>query len=103
MSQENVERAKQGIAAINDAYRTGDITQWRRQVEETFDPAVVLEAGTEAFTEGEWRGHEGAVGFVANQMEVLEDMWLRVDEYIDVDEDRLIVAAHFGGRARHTA
>ena len=100
MSQENVELAKQGIAAINDAYRTGDILPWR--VEKAFDPEVVLEAGTEALTEGEWRGHEGAVGFVANQMEVLEGMWLRVDEYIDVDEDWLIVAATFGGRARHT-
>ena len=90
MSQENVEIAKEGVAAINHAYRTGDITPWRKQVEKAFDPAVVLEAGTEAFTEGEWRGHEGAVGFVMNQMEVLERMWLRVDEYIDVDEDWLI-------------
>jgi len=102
MSQENVELAKQGIAAINNAYRTGDITPWRKQVEQAFDAEVVLEAGTEAFTEGEWRGHEGAVGFVGNQMEVLEGMWLRVDEYIDVDEHWLIVAATFGGRARHT-
>ncbi len=102
MSEENVELAKEGIAAINRAYRTGDITPWRRAVEEAFDPEVVLEAGTEAFTEGEWRGHEGAVGFVANQMEVLKEMWLRVDEYIDVDEDWLIVAATFGGQARHT-
>ena len=102
MSQENVELAKHGIAAINDAYRTGDILPWRRQVEKAFDPEVVLEAGTEAFTEGEWRGHEGAVGFVTNQMEVLEGMWLRVNEYVDVDEDWLVVAATFGGRARYT-
>jgi len=102
MSRENVELAKKGIAAINQAYQTGDITPWRRQVEEAFDPEVVLEAGSEAFTEGEWRGHEGAVGFVANQMEVLEGVWFRADEYIDVDEDWLIVAATFGGRARHT-
>ena len=102
MSQENVEIAKEGVAAINEAYRTGDILPWRRQVEAVCDPEVVLEAGTEVFTEGEWRGHEGAVGFVANQMEVLEGMWLRGDEYIDVDEDWLIVATTFGGRARHT-
>ena len=29
--------------------------------------------------------HDGIVGFVANQMEVLEDMWMRSDEYIDVE------------------
>jgi hypothetical protein len=102
MSQENVELAREGIAAINDAYRMDDIQPWQRQVEKVFDPEVVLEGGTQAFTEGEWRGHEGAVGFVANQMEVLKEMWLRVDEYIDVDDDCLVLAVTFGGRARHT-
>ena len=29
-------------------------------------------------------------------------MWLRADEYIDVDDDRLIIALTFGGRAGHT-
>ena len=62
----------------------------------------MLEAETDAFTEGEWRGHEGAVGFVANQMDVLDGMWLRGDEYLEVGEDRLLVAITFGGRARHT-
>ena len=38
-------------------------------------------------------------GLVANQMEVLEEMWLRADEYIDAGEDRLVVAITFGGRA----
>jgi ketosteroid isomerase-like protein len=102
MSQEIVELAKKGTAAINSTYQTGDLLPWRRHVEEMFDPEVVLEAGNEVFTEGEWRGHEGAVDFVANQMEVLEGMWLRVNEYIDVDEDCLVVAVTFGGRARHT-
>ncbi len=102
MSQENVELAHRGVAAINEAYRTGDISFWRRYVEEVCDPQVVLEAESEAFTEGEWRGHDGAVGFVVNQMDVLEGMWLRVDEYIEVGEDRVLAAITFGGRARHT-
>ena len=102
MSQENVELAERGVAAINEAYRTGDISFWRRYVEEVCDPQVVLEAKGDAFTEGEWRGHDGAVGFVANQMEVLEGMWLRGDEYREVGDDRLLVAITFGGQARHT-
>ena len=102
MSNQNVELAKEGIAAINDTYRTGDITAWRTHVEKTFDSEVVLEGGTEAFTEGEWRGHEGVISFVANQMEVLEEMWLRADDYIDVGDELLIVPITFGGRARHT-
>jgi len=102
MSQENVELAKRGLAAINETYRTGDVRAWQEVVEETFDPEVRLEAADQAFTEGEWRGHAGAVGFVANQMEVLESMWIRTDEYIDAGDDCLVVAITFGGRARYT-
>jgi len=102
MSEENVELVREGIAALNEAYRTGDVEPWRRQVEKAFDPEVVLEPGGQTFTEGEWRGHEGAVGFVANQMEVLERMSIQVDEYTEVDATCLIVAITFGGRARHT-
>jgi len=102
MSQETMEFAERGLVAINETYRTGDMRAWRAHVEETFDPDIVLETSGEAFTEGEWRGHEGAVGFVANQMEVLDDMWLRVDEYLRVDAELLVVAISFGGRAQHT-
>jgi hypothetical protein len=35
-------------------------------------------------------------------MEVLEGIWLRVDEFIDVDDEYLVVALTFGGKARHT-
>ena len=103
MSPENLELAKRGIAAINEAYAKDDIAPWRQQVERFVDPAAVLESGADAFTEGEWHGQEGAIEFVANQMEVLEQMWMRLDEFIDVAKDRFIVAITFGGQARHTA
>src|SRR5436190_100577 len=103
MSEENLRIAEDGIAAINEAYATDDILPWRRQVAKLVDPEVVLEGGSDAFTEGEWRGREGAIGFVANQMEVLKQMWMRLDEFIDVDDDRFIVGISFGGQARHTA
>ncbi len=102
MSQANVELADRGVRAINETYRTGDLAPWRGHVEETCDDDLLIEATNEAFTEGEWRGHDGAVGFVANQMEVLEDMWLRVDEHTDVADECLLLAVTFGGRARHT-
>jgi uncharacterized protein YuzE len=92
----------EGVAAINDGYRTGDLGPWRRHVERAFEPDVVLETGTATFTEGEWHGHEGVVGFVANQMEVLTGMWMRADEFIELDEDRFVVGITFGGKARHT-
>jgi hypothetical protein len=102
MSQENLELAKLGIAVVNEAYAKDDIAPWRQQVEELVDPEVVLVGGPDTFTEGEWRGHEGVVGFVANQMEVLKEMWMRLDEFIDVDENCFIVGITFGGQARHT-
>ena len=102
MSQVNLDLVKQGIAAINEAYAQDDIAPWRKQVEMAVDPEAVIEAGS-AFTEGEWRGQEGAIGFVANQMEVLKEMWIRLDDFTEVDQDRLILAIAFGGLARHTA
>jgi hypothetical protein len=66
------------------------------------DPELLLEGSREVFTEGQWRGQDGAIHFVANQMEVLKEMWLRLDELIEVDEDRFIMGIAFGGRARHT-
>lgn len=103
MSQENLELARQGVAAVNEAYAKDDIAPWRHQVERTVDHELVLEGGPATFTEGEWRGQEGAIGFVANQMEVLKEMWMRLDEFIDVDEDCFIMGITFGGQARHTA
>ena len=102
MSQENVEVVERAIAAINETYRTGDLVAWRRFVEGAFDPGIVLESGTEALTEGPWHGHDGLVEFVANQMEVLDGMWLRVDEYLYDDGGWLVLAIAFGGHAQHT-
>lgn len=45
MSQENFELAKQGVAAISEAYANEDIAPWRRQVERVVDPELVLDAG----------------------------------------------------------
>ena len=102
MSQETVELARAGLDALNQTYETGDTAAWAHQVERTCHPEIVLETGTGAFTEGEWRGHEGAVGFVANQMEVLEGMWIEVEEIVEVGDDRLVILIRFGGQARHT-
>jgi ketosteroid isomerase-like protein len=102
MSKRIADLVQQGVAALNDSYSSGDTEPWRRHVEQFFDPEVVLEAGSDVFTEGRWRGHEGAVGFVANQMEVLDGMFLRLDDYREVDENCVVVEITFGGSARHT-
>jgi hypothetical protein len=101
MSQENLDLAKQGIAAINETYAKDDITPWRQYVEKVVDPQLLLEGSPDVFTEGDWRGKEGAIGYVASQMEVVQEMWMRLDEFIDVDENRFIVGTTLGGQARH--
>jgi ketosteroid isomerase-like protein len=102
MSLENVNLTRAGVAAIKEAFKTGDLGPWARHVEAAFDPEIVLESGTGAFTEGEWRGHDGAVQYIANAMDVLDDMWLRTDEEIDVDDELLVLVVTFGGCARYS-
>jgi ketosteroid isomerase-like protein len=102
MSQQNLTIARNGLAAINETYRTGDLDAWRRHVEEVFDPEVVLESETGPLPEGRWQGHAGAVAFVASQMEVLEGMSLRLDEYLEASKNCLIVPVTFAGRVRHS-
>jgi hypothetical protein len=98
----HIQLAERGIEAINSTYRDGDLGPWRTHVERYFHPAVELVTGRGAFTEGEWRGHDGVVRFVANQMEVLESMWLRLDELIEVRDERVVAEISFGGKARYS-
>jgi ketosteroid isomerase-like protein len=102
VSQANVDLARSGVAATNETFSSGDLGPWTRYVEATFDPEIVLEMGSGAFTEGEWRGHAGLVQYLASAMDVLDDMWIRADNVIDVSDELLVVLVTFGGCARHT-
>jgi ketosteroid isomerase-like protein len=102
MSQANVDLAAAGVAATNATFASGDMGPWKRYVEATFDPGIVLEMGSGAFTEGEWRGHDGLVQYIASAMDVLDDMWIRADKVIDISDELLVVLVTFGGCARHT-
>jgi ketosteroid isomerase-like protein len=98
----NTDLANAGVTALNETFRTGNMGPWTRHVETKFDPEIVLETGGGAFTEGEWHGHAGAVRYIASAMEVLDNMWLRTDEIIDLDDELLVLAVTFGGHARYT-
>src|SRR3954451_9505565 len=104
MSQENVENARRGYAAINEAYRSGDTNRLRPLLEELSDPnfvfvaaGVLPDSGTNA------HDVDGVLKFMQNQMQAFEDgsMWMEPLEFIDVD-NYLVVPYRFGGRARHT-
>jgi ketosteroid isomerase-like protein len=101
MSRENVEVAGRAYAAMNDAYKTGDLLP---VVEEFCDPEIVFnnEAILTGYPErGEWRGHEGLLQFGAGQTEAFQQMWLKPEEFIDAG-DKVVVPLQLGGKARHT-
>jgi ketosteroid isomerase-like protein len=103
MSQENVENARRGFAALNEAYRAGDPSIFRPTLEEMFTPDVVLvPAGVMPDSSPRpHRGWDGFLQFIGNQMEAFSEGWLQADEFIDRG-DYLVVSYRLGGRARHT-
>jgi ketosteroid isomerase-like protein len=103
MSQANVDLAKSYYAWINEAYGTGDWGRFERHAEAACAPDLVVDPGEAGlFTEGEWRGREQLIKFVKGPTEALDDMWVTPAEFIDVDDETVVVPLTFGGRARHT-
>ena len=103
MSQEDVANARRGYEAVNRAYRSGDVNEFRPHLEAFFDPEVVFEpAGVLPETDAV-QGWDGVLRFTAEQMKAFKDgsMWMEPVEYIDAG-DRLVVPYRFGGVARHT-
>ena len=100
MSQENVELARKGYAVLNEVYKTGDLEALRQHIENTIHPDCVLVASDVTF-KGEWQGREGMVEFITEQMDALDDLWVRTEEYLDLDE-WLVVPITWGGRAKET-
>ena len=104
MSQENVENARRGYAALNEAYRSGDVNRFRPTLEESWDPDIeFVAAGILPDSDTTAHGMDGVLRFIENQMQAFEDrsMWMEPLEFIDAG-DHLVVPFRFGGRARHT-
>jgi uncharacterized protein len=97
MSDENVEVARRGYAAMNEALSTGDFSP----VAELWHPEVVLKPSGLLPEQGEWRGQEGITRFAAAQAEAFEEFQVKPEEFIDAG-DKVVVPIRFGGRARHT-
>jgi ketosteroid isomerase-like protein len=104
MSKLDVENARRGYAVLNEAYRRGDVSHFRPYIEEMWDRDVVfVPAGILPDSTGSWKGWDGVLQFIAQQMQAFEagSMWMEPLEYIDAG-DRLVVPYRFGGRATHT-
>jgi len=104
MSQENVQLARRGYAALNDAYRADDINAFLPFLQEFWHPEVVFEpAGVLPEGPAAVQGWDGVLQFLGGQMQAFEKrtMWMEPLEYLDAG-DCLVVPYRFGGRARHT-
>jgi hypothetical protein len=75
MSQEDIENAKRGTAALNEAYRTNDVERVRPFVEAFWDPEVLI-VPIGIFPDAQvHRGWSGALEFVSQtKQEALEDL-----------------------------
>jgi ketosteroid isomerase-like protein len=102
VSQSDVENAQRVYAALNAAYRSGDVEDLRPFAEELWDPDLVLRLPGNVLGGGEeWHGVDGMFRFIAHQMEAFREMWVEPQEYRERGEV-LIVPVRFGGQARHT-
>jgi ketosteroid isomerase-like protein len=103
VSQEDIENARRGYAALNDAYRSGDVERFRATLEEFWDPEVVFVPAGVLPESRTVHGLEDMLEFTADQMQAFEQgsMWIEPLEYIQAG-DRMVVPYRFGGRARHT-
>jgi ketosteroid isomerase-like protein len=91
MSQENVASNRRAIEAGN----RGDLVEWLAH----FDPEIVWYGLADEPDPGPFRGHQGILALYARWRELLPDLQLEVEEYIDAGE-YVIVSGRFHG---HTA
>ncbi len=102
MAARDVENARRGYAALNDAYRSGDVEDLRPLAEELWHPDLVLKLPGGILGGGEeWRGYDGMLRFISHQMEAFREMWVEPQGYSEYDET-IVVPVRFGGQARHT-
>jgi ketosteroid isomerase-like protein len=104
MSQQNVANARRGYEAINRAYRSGDVDEFRPHLEAFFDPEVVFAPAGVLPESDAVQGWDELLRFTAEQMKAFKDgsSWIEPLEYLDAG-DRLVVPYRFGGVARHTS
>ena len=102
MAQANIELAKRGYAALNEAYAQDSVEPLKPAVDDFWAVDGVMVTSGRLFPEaGEWPGREGLLRFARQQMEAFERMWIEPVEFTDAGES-VFVRLRLGGIARHT-
>ena len=96
MSQETVERARQGYAALSVAIRSGDLDAYFREYIHPQIEWVPMEGALDVDVSV---GHEAVKGRLMTMLEVVEKPEIDAEEIIDAGE-KVVVAIRISGRGR---
>jgi hypothetical protein len=79
VSQENVELARRGYAALNEAYKSGNVNDLLPIAEEMWDPDIVFRTAETFVESGEWIQNRKTVRMdvYESKAEALEAVGLR--------------------------
>ena len=95
MSQENIERARDAVAAFN---RGGDLDAW---LDEYWADDVDYRAVEGSLDDhGPIHGKDALRAYVQDWLDMFDDFKMEPAELIDVGEDRVIAVTRISGRAK---
>jgi ketosteroid isomerase-like protein len=96
MSQENVERAREGYAALSSAIRAGELDAYFREYVHPEIEWVPMEGAPDAAVSA---GHEPVKGRLTAMLEVMGKPEIEAEEILDAG-DKVFVAIRISGRGR---
>ena len=100
--QANIDLAKRGYAAINEAYAQDSVEPLKPVLAELWAEDGAMVTSGQLFPEaGEWPGVQGMLRFARQQMEAFERMWVEPLFFTEAG-DNVLVRVRLGGIARHT-
>jgi ketosteroid isomerase-like protein len=92
MSKENVE-------IVRDVFKRWATGEWTSALD-LFASDVEWEVRTDLPDAEVYVGHDGLLRLAARFVEVVDEMWIRAEEFIPVSGDSVLVPLHWGGRGR---
>ena len=100
MSQENVEVVRRASEALNRAIENDDLTPVLR---EFLAPDIDWRAAEGAVDDvGGMRGHEAVRRYIEDWTDVFDNLTLTPQEFMEVDDERVMVVQRLSGRSKQT-
>ena len=94
MSQENMELARRGVAAVAAGDWEGVFETWDAQIEWDFEREAVLS--------GVYRGRDDVRAALLSFMTEWEGFAVEIEDLIAADDRRVVLLVHLPGQGRHS-